>query len=172
MTERYRWTCPGCARTFKVPEGQEPTLCPECETEAQAKKKGIVAAEAASDQARSTRKCKACGKPVTLWSVDLISGLCAECRRQDSSGYTPFEMCPFTQVSVGGGATIGGIGGERYVWTHGRCIGQYCRLYTYKFDENGEVYAEGCNLQFLGLSADEIRLNQEFKRNAIQNDRG
>lgn len=67
------------------------------------------------------------------------------------SDYELFEMCPFTQVKVGSGLTIGGIGKAEYVWTHGRCIGEYCRLYTFKFADDGEVAASGCNLQFLGL---------------------
>lgn len=29
-TMTYLWECPGCHRTFKVPEGKMPTLCPEC----------------------------------------------------------------------------------------------------------------------------------------------
>ncbi len=84
------------------------------------------------------------------------------------SDYVPFDMCPFTQVKVGGGGSIGGFGGESYVWTHGQCIGQFCRLYTFKFDENGQVYAQGCNLQFLGLTPDEIRLNFELKNQMTQ----
>lgn len=84
------------------------------------------------------------------------------------SDYAAFVMCPFTQVKVGGGGSIGGFGGESYVWTHGQCIGHYCRLYTFKFDKNDAVYAEGCNLQFLGLSPDEIRLNFQMKNQIIE----
>jgi len=84
------------------------------------------------------------------------------------SDYVPFGMCPFTQVEIGGGGSIGGFGGASYVWTHGKCIGQFCRLYTFKFDENREVYAQGCNLQFLGLTPDEIRLNFELKNQMVQ----
>ncbi len=82
------------------------------------------------------------------------------------SDYALFGMCPLTQVKIGGGLTLGGVGTSEYVWTHGECIGKFCRLYTYKLDENGEIYAQGCNLQFLGLTRDEINQNFDIK-NAI-----
>jgi len=78
--------------------------------------------------------------------------------------YSPFSMCPFTQAEIGGGGTIAGFGGYKYTWTHGPCIQHYCRLYTYRFDEDGEPQAEGCSLQFLGMSADQIRLDAQMKR--------
>ena len=77
-------------------------------------------------------------------------------------------MCPFTQVKVGGGMTIRGAGGESYTWTHGQCIGRFCKLYTFKTDDRGEVYAEGCNVEFQGLSEQEIRRNMEIKRDLIK----
>ena len=76
-------------------------------------------------------------------------------------------MCPFTQVKIGGGGGIG-FDVESYVWTHGRCIGTFCRLYTYKFDSDGEIYAEGCNFQFLGLSREEIQQNFALKNKIIE----
>lgn len=80
------------------------------------------------------------------------------------SDYALFDMCPFTQVQIGGG----GGGFESYVWTHGKCIRTYCKLYTAKFDETGKVYAEGCSLQFLGLTQLEILQNAELRRRTTQ----
>jgi len=84
------------------------------------------------------------------------------------STYVPFDMCPLTQVNVGGSMTIGGTGGGSYSWTHGQCIGKYCKLYTFKTDENGTVYAEGCNLEFQGLTESEIKRNFAIKAELIR----
>jgi len=81
------------------------------------------------------------------------------------SDYASFAMCPFTQVQIGGGGGVG-FNVESYVWTHGKCMGTYCKLYTAKFDETGKVYAEGCSLQFLGLTQLEILQNAELRGRA------
>ena len=72
-------------------------------------------------------------------------------------------MCPFTVSSIGGGASIGGIGAEKYTWTHSPCLERNCRLWIFKFDESGEICAEGCSLQFLGLNQKEIEKNNKIK---------
>lgn len=85
------------------------------------------------------------------------------------SDYTLFDMCPFTQVQIGGGGGVGGFDMQSYVWTHGKCIGSYCKLYTAKFDERtAEVYAEGCSLQFIGLTQLEIVQNAALRKRLIQ----
>lgn len=85
------------------------------------------------------------------------------------SDYALFDMCPFTQVQLGGGA--GGM--ESYVWTHGKCISYYCKLYTGKFDEQtGKVYAWGCTLQFLGLTQLEIVQNAALRERMINTQSG
>lgn len=77
--------------------------------------------------------------------------------------YQAFNMCPFTIASIGGGASIGGIGSEKYVWTHSPCLGMNCRLWVFKYDDAGEVMAEGCSLQFIGLNNDDIQRNNITK---------
>jgi hypothetical protein len=39
----------------------------------------------------------------------------------------------------------------------------YCKLYAYKFNSAGEVYAEGCNLEFLGRDEAEIIRGYKYK---------
>lgn len=79
------------------------------------------------------------------------------------SNYVPFNMCPLTQVKVGGSLTVGGTGGGSYVWSHSPCMGSFCKLYAFKFDEQGELYAEGCNLEFQGMTEEEIKQNIQAK---------
>lgn len=84
------------------------------------------------------------------------------------SDYALFDMCPFTQVQIGGGGGIG-FDIQQYVWTHGQCIRYYCKLYVAKFDEQtGQVYAEGCSLQFLGLTQLEILQNMALRERMIE----
>jgi len=87
------------------------------------------------------------------------------------SKYELFNMCPFVMVSVGGGGGILGVESESYIWTHIPCLGHNCRLWTYKIDENGKVYAEGCSLQFVGLTKEEIKKNFEIKNKVIEENR-
>jgi hypothetical protein len=87
---------------------------------------------------------------------------------KDSGGsYAPFDMCPFVMAEIGGSLSVGGLGGGKYTWTHMRCIRQKCRLWTYKFDESNNFIAEGCNMQFIGLTTSEIKKNFEMKNEAI-----
>ena len=81
--------------------------------------------------------------------------------------YQIFDMCPFTM------AKIGGTGGfayhqDSFIWTHNPCLREHCRLWTYKIDSNKQVYAEGCSMQFIGLSEEEIRKNFELKTEIIE----
>jgi hypothetical protein len=66
--------------------------------------------------------------------------------------YQLFNMCPFTVASIGGEVTVMGSGQGQYTWTHSPCIKETCRLWTYKVDEKGEIYAEGCSFQLVGLN--------------------
>ncbi|MFH2139008.1 MAG: zinc ribbon domain-containing protein [Candidatus Omnitrophota bacterium] len=81
--------------------------------------------------------------------------------------YQLFDMCPFTMASIGGGGSFGGVGSESYTWTHSTCLKSNCRLWTYKVDEKGEIFAEGCSLQFIGLNKNEISKNFEIKNKII-----
>jgi len=81
--------------------------------------------------------------------------------------YQLFNMCPFTIASVGGGGSFAGVGSESYTWTHSPCLEGNCRLWTYKLDEKGEVYVQGCSLQFIGLNKEEIIKNLEIKNKII-----
>ena len=44
---------------------------------------------------------------------------------------------------------------------------EHCRLWIYKTSEKGEIYAQGCSLQFLGLSQEEITKNFTIKNKQI-----
>ena len=46
-------------------------------------------------------------------------------------------------------------------------IKKYCRLWTLKINSNGEVYAQGCSMQFQGLSEEEIVNNFAIKNTSI-----
>ena len=76
-------------------------------------------------------------------------------------------MCPFTIAQTGKGLAIAGIGDKKNKWQHLRCIQKYCRLWTLKTDGNGEVYAQGCAMQFQGLSKEEIARNFAIKNTRI-----
>jgi len=44
---------------------------------------------------------------------------------------------------------------------------EHCRLWTYRTAVKGEIYAQGCSLQFLGLSEEEIKKNFSLKNSRI-----
>ena len=79
-------------------------------------------------------------------------------------------MCPFAIKQTGKGLKIAGIGDKKNKWQHMRCIQKYCRLWTLKIDDNGEVYAQGCGMQFQGLSKEEIARNFAVKNTQILED--
>ncbi|MFH0955308.1 MAG: hypothetical protein V1777_04355 [Candidatus Micrarchaeota archaeon] len=51
----------------------------------------------------------------------------------EESGYYKGEMCPFTQVEVGGtrAATLAFTGASlnEFVWTHSKCMQEYCAIW-------------------------------------------
>jgi hypothetical protein len=77
--------------------------------------------------------------------------------------YQLFNMCPFNMAQTGRGLSIVGFSESKNKWQHARCMQKYCRLWTWKIDENGAVYGQGCSLQFLGLSKEEIERNFSHK---------
>lgn len=83
--------------------------------------------------------------------------------------YAMFDMCPFSQARVGETVEVAGIGKGAYEWTHVGCIGRFCKLYVYKFNDKDELYAEGCNFQFQGMSEKEILQNAEMRRRVCKN---
>ena len=80
--------------------------------------------------------------------------------------YRLYDMCPFA-VSQPKGLAIAGIGDKKNRMQHMRCMQKYCRLWTYRVDRRGEVYAEGCVMQFQGLPKDEIIRNFSIKNAQI-----
>ena len=84
--------------------------------------------------------------------------------------YQLFDMCPFGMAQTGKGLTIVGFGDTKNKLQHARCMQKYCRLWTIKTDERGAVYAQGCSLQFLGLSKEEISENFSIKNMQILED--
>jgi hypothetical protein len=84
--------------------------------------------------------------------------------------YHLFDMCPFNLAQTGKGLSIAGFGETKNKWQHARCIQKYCRLWTWKTDEQGAVYGQGCSLQFLGLSKEEIKKNFSIKNMQILED--
>ena len=76
-------------------------------------------------------------------------------------------MCPFAITQTVKGLAIAGIGDKNNKWQHLRCIQKYCRLWTLKIDDNGEVFAQGCAMQFQGLSKEEIAKNFAIKNTQI-----
>jgi hypothetical protein len=76
-------------------------------------------------------------------------------------------MCPFTIAQTGKGLAIAGIGDRKNKWQHLRCIQKYCRLWTLKTDGSGKVFAQGCAMQFQGLSKEEIEKNFAIKNTRI-----
>jgi hypothetical protein len=86
---------------------------------------------------------------------------------ENVSEYQLFDMCPFAIAQTGKGLVIAGIGDKKNKWQHLRCIQKYCRLWTLKIDDNGEVYAQGCGMQFQGLSKEEIAKNFAIKNTRI-----
>ena len=81
--------------------------------------------------------------------------------------YQLFDMCPFALAQAGKGLAIAGIGDKKSKWQQLRCIKKYCRLWTLKINSNGEVYAQGCSMQFQGLSEEEIIKNFAIKNTRI-----
>lgn len=53
-------------------------------------------------------------------------------------GYYVGEMCPFTQVKVGGTTNVssavlfGAPTTDEFIWTHGKCLGKYCAIWDEK----------------------------------------
>ncbi|NOQ66874.1 MAG: hypothetical protein GQ556_06635 [Desulfobacterales bacterium] len=86
---------------------------------------------------------------------------------ENVSEYQLFDMCPFAIAQTGKGLAIAGIGDKKNKWQHMRCIQKYCRLWTLKIDDNGEVYAQGCAMQFQDLSKEEIAKNFTVKNTRI-----
>jgi hypothetical protein len=89
---------------------------------------------------------------------------------EDTNKYQLFDMCPLTIAQTGKGLAIAGIGDKKNKWQHLRCIKKYCRLWTLKIEDNGEVYAQGCAMQFQGLSKEEIARNFAIKNTQILED--
>jgi hypothetical protein len=85
----------------------------------------------------------------------------------NTNEYQLFDMCPFAISQAGKGLAIAGLGDKKSKWQHLRCVQKYCRLWTLKIDSNGEVYAQGCAMQFQGLSKEEIARNFEIKNTRI-----
>ena len=81
-----------------------------------------------------------------------------------------FDMCPFGMAQSGKGRSIVGFGETKNKLQHARCMQKYCRLWTLKIDAKGTVYAQGCSMQFLGLSKDEITRNFSIKNMQILED--
>lgn len=81
------------------------------------------------------------------------------------SDYQLFNMCPFTMAQVGGGGGVG-FDVQAYVWTHGPCMKQYCKLWRYKKAEDGKMY-EGCVFEYMGLNIETIKENKEMQTKLI-----
>jgi hypothetical protein len=84
--------------------------------------------------------------------------------------YQLFDMCPFGMAQTGKGLSIVGFSETKNKLQHARCMKKYCRLWTLKADDKGAVYAQGCSLQFLGLSKEEITRNFSIKNMQILED--
>jgi len=113
---------------------------------------------------RHEEKQKKIGKQVEKSKDRIIS------QTETTGEYQLFDMCPFVIAQTGKGISIG-FGESKNRWQHGRCMQEYCRLWTWKTDEKGEPYAQGCALQFLGLSPEEISWNFSIKnRQILDND--
>jgi len=85
-------------------------------------------------------------------------------RERKIAGYKLFSTCPFTVSQIGGGGGFGGIDIQSYVWTHRECLMEHCRLWTYRLDAEQKVIAEGCSLQFIGLSDEQVQKNDGIKK--------
>jgi hypothetical protein len=119
------------------------------------------------------KNCLHCGaENIFPDNTGLEEQVCGRCRKKISDasllavrieGYPFFDICPFTVAKVGGGGGIG-FDVQSYTWIHSPCLKEHCRLWTYKFDDEKKVFAEGCSMQFMGLSNDEIKRNQEEKK--------
>jgi len=81
--------------------------------------------------------------------------------------YQLFDMCPFNMAQTGKSLSIVGFGETKNKWQHARCMQKYCRLWTWKTDDSGAVYGQGCSLQFLGLKKGEIEKNFLLKNRQI-----
>lgn len=81
--------------------------------------------------------------------------------------YQLFDMCPFNMAQTGKSLSIVGFGETKNKWQHARCMQKFCRLWTWKTDDTGAVYGQGCSLQFLGLKKGEIEKNFLLKNRQI-----
>jgi hypothetical protein len=86
---------------------------------------------------------------------------------QTENAYQLFDMCPFVIAQSGKGLSFAGFGETKNKSQHGCCMKEYCRLWTYRTAENGEIFAQGCSLQFLGLNEEEIKKNFSIKNTRI-----
>ena len=86
---------------------------------------------------------------------------------EDTEEYKLFDMCPFAISQTGKGLTFPTIGDKKNKLQHMRCIQKYCRLWTIKINRNGKAYAEGCVMQFQGLTEEEIIRNFAIKNEQI-----
>ena len=88
-------------------------------------------------------------------------------RTQKDNIYQIFDMCPFVIAQRDTGLSFPGFGETKNKWQHGSCMKEHCRLWTYRISEEDDVYAQGCSLQFLGLSEEEIKKNFTIKNTRI-----
>jgi len=86
---------------------------------------------------------------------------------EDTEEYQLFDMCPFAVSQTGKGLAFPTVGDKRNKLQHMRCMQKYCRLWTIKIDREGKKYAEGCIMQFYGLTEEEIIKNFEIKNEQI-----
>ena len=78
-----------------------------------------------------------------------------------------YSVCPFTIFETRTPDDIGDIIEGAYVWKHNECIREYCRLWTYKAGKDGSPRYEGCALEFIGSTDEEIELNQKARKEII-----
>jgi len=91
---------------------------------------------------------------------------------ETEKAYQLFDMCPFGIAQTGKGLSIAGFGETKHKPQHVRCMQKFCRLWTWKTTADDEVYAQGCSLQFIGLSKEEIERNFMIKNTQILEDSG
>ena len=89
---------------------------------------------------------------------------------ETEKAYQLFDMCPFGTLHPGKGLSLVGFGEAKNKLQHTRCMQKYCRLWTWKTDAEGEIYGQGCSLQFLGLNREEIKNNFFIKNKQILED--
>jgi hypothetical protein len=83
----------------------------------------------------------ACQKCATKWNGSKEEKVFLEKeeeKKMNSIGYFKGQMCPFTQVQLGGTQNVGAavlFGAptyNQYTWTHGQCIKEYCSIWDSK----------------------------------------